>query len=106
MDVLSDTGSYFSDFEGEFGLSKRLADYEVLGVLGKGEYGTVFKVRFAKTGLIYAMKVMKKTDIAKDKLANRIRLERDILAQVKSPFIVELKYAFETENQLVFGLRL
>ena len=36
--------------------NSRLWDYEVLSELGKGEYGTVFKVRCRKDGKLYALK--------------------------------------------------
>ena len=34
----------------------RLADYEILSELGKGEYGTVFLVKSKKNGNSYALK--------------------------------------------------
>ncbi|GAA50339.1 p90 ribosomal S6 kinase [Clonorchis sinensis] len=48
---------------------------------------------------MFAMKVLKKASL---KLRDRVRtkVERDILAAVRHPFIVRLEYAFQTEGRL------
>ncbi|CAK9295556.1 unnamed protein product [Gordionus sp. m RMFG-2023] len=78
------------------------SQFELLKVLGQGSFGKVFLVRKvvgsdAKT--LYAMKVLKKASL---KLRDRIRtkMERDILADVQHPFIVRLRYAFQTQGKL------
>lgn len=78
--------------------------FELLRVLGKGGYGKVFQVRKvqgANTGKIFAMKVLRKAKIvcnAKD--TAHTKAERNILEAVKHPFIVDLKYAFQTGGKL------
>ena len=49
---------------------------------------------------IYAMKVLKKAAL-KIRDRERTRLERNILADVRHPFIVELYYAMQTGTFLV-----
>ncbi|OWK17239.1 RPS6KB2 [Cervus elaphus hippelaphus] len=61
--------------------------FELLRVLGKGNYGKVFQVRKAKI-------VRNAKDTA------HTRAERNILESVKHPFIVELAYAFQTGGKL------
>lgn len=79
-------------------------DFQLLKVLGRGGYGKVFQVK-KTNGLdqdkLYAMKVLKKATIARNaKDTAHTKAERNILECVKNPFIVDLIYAFQTENKL------
>uniref|UniRef100_A0A8C2AXI4 non-specific serine/threonine protein kinase n=1 Tax=Cyprinus carpio TaxID=7962 RepID=A0A8C2AXI4_CYPCA len=76
--------------------------FELLRVLGKGGYGKVFQVRKvsgAGSGKIFAMKVLKKAMIVRNaKDTAHTKAERNILEEVKHPFIVDLIY----NNLLLF----
>ncbi|XP_061658764.1 ribosomal protein S6 kinase beta-1 isoform X1 [Syngnathoides biaculeatus] len=78
--------------------------FELLKVLGKGGYGKVFQVRKVSgstSGKIFAMKVLKKAMIVRNaKDTAHTKAERNILEEVKHPFIVDLMYAFQTEGKL------
>ncbi|CAJ0942062.1 unnamed protein product, partial [Mesorhabditis belari] len=79
-------------------------DFQLLKVLGKGGYGKVFQVR-KLTGndanKIFAMKVLKKATIIRNqKDTAHTKAERNILEAVKSPFICDLHYAFQTNGKL------
>ncbi|AOA64082.1 Serine/threonine-protein kinase [Komagataella phaffii CBS 7435] len=78
-------------------------DFEVLRLLGKGTFGQVYQVRKKDTKRIYAMKVLsKKVIVRKKEIAHTIG-ERDILvttASTASPFIVGLKFSFQTPSDL------
>ncbi|KHJ48251.1 kinase domain protein [Trichuris suis] len=80
------------------------ADFELLKVLGKGGYGKVFQVKKTNgvdSGRIFAMKVLKKASIVRNqKDTAHTKAERNILEAVKSSFIVDLKYAFQTGGKL------
>ncbi|KAL5265469.1 hypothetical protein ACHWQZ_G006249 [Mnemiopsis leidyi] len=81
--------------------------FELMTILGQGSFGKVFLVRKrggVDNGVLYAMKVLKKASL---KVRDRVRtkMERDILAQIKHPFIVDLKYAFQTEGKLYLILQ-
>lgn len=70
-------------------------DFESLRLIGKGNFGKVFLVKKKDTGLYYAMKILKKREIEKKNQRLHTIAERDIMIKSKSPFIVELKYAFQ-----------
>ncbi|KAF2665372.1 serine/threonine protein kinase [Microthyrium microscopicum] len=78
-------------------------DFEVLKLIGKGTFGQVFQVRKRDTQRIYAMKILsKKVIIQKKEIAHTIG-ERNILvrtAMTDSPFIVGLKFSFQTPSDL------
>lgn len=72
----------------------------------KGSFGKVFLVRKTRgrdTDNLYAMKVLKKASL-KIRDRERTRLERNILADVRHPFIVELYYAMQTDGKLYLVL--
>ncbi|KAL6637718.1 hypothetical protein ACP70R_025290 [Stipagrostis hirtigluma subsp. patula] len=58
----------------------RLADFDKLAVLGRGNGGTVYKVRHRETCALYALKVLHQGDAA--------AAEGDILSRTASPFVV------------------
>lgn len=81
-------------------------DFEILRVVGQGAFGKVFQV-VRKTARedgdgdgIYAMKVMRKDTIIKKKHVDYMKAERDILTKVLHPFIVQLRYSFQTKSKL------
>jgi len=88
-----------------------IEDFEIRRVLGTGGFGKVFQV--ARTtgrqrGKIYAMKVLKKAVIVRNKETKEVereinvhaKLERDVLLAVRHPFIVDLHYAFQAGGKV------
>ncbi|KAK1433775.1 hypothetical protein QVD17_10692 [Tagetes erecta] len=80
-------------------------DFEIMRVIGKGSFGKVFQVRRKdKRSMnddgIYAMKVMRKDTIIKNNHVDYMKAERDILTKVVHPFIVQLRYSFQTKTKL------
>ncbi|CAN6322838.1 unnamed protein product [Urochloa humidicola] len=59
----------------------RLADFDRLAVLGRGNGGTVYKVRHRETGALYALKALHHGDAA-------ATAEAEILGRAASPFVV------------------
>ena len=49
---------------------------------------------------VYAMKVLKKQAMKKRNQVNHIKAERKIMELIDFPFIVKLKYAFQTDEKL------
>ncbi|KAF9924451.1 hypothetical protein BGZ65_008318 [Modicella reniformis] len=76
-------------------------DFEILRVLGVGSFGKVYQVRKKDTGRIYAMKVLDKKQVIEQKQVEHTIAERNVLIQaLQSPFIVGLKFSFQTPTKL------
>ncbi|KRX10307.1 Protein kinase-like domain [Pseudocohnilembus persalinus] len=93
--------------QNQVGVSKsaeRLKDFEQLKVLGKGSYAKVTLVRCIQDQKIYAMKILKKAELAKKKQEEHTLTERHILVECDHPFIIQLKASFQTDKKLFFVL--
>ena len=78
-------------------------DFQILKLIGKGTFGQVYQVRKKDTQRIYAMKVLSKKVIIQKKEVAHTLGERNILvrtAMADSPFIVGLKFSFQTPTDL------
>jgi len=75
-------------------------DFELLKVVGKGSFGKVMQVKKKDTGKIYAMKVLKKSHLVARKQVAHTQTERKVLENIEHPFIVSLRFAFQTEDKL------
>lgn len=77
-----------------------LLDFDILTMLGKGNFGKVMKVKHKETGAMLAMKVLRKDMLQKEQDIEHTKTERRLLAKVKHPFVVGLHYAFQTPERL------
>ncbi|ORZ24652.1 kinase-like domain-containing protein [Absidia repens] len=78
-----------------------LDDFEIIKLLGRGAYGKVMLCRHIESGQLYAMKILKKASLlVHKKSAEHTKAERQILEEVRNPFIVQLMYAFQTNDRL------
>lgn len=78
-------------------------DFQILKLIGKGTFGQVYQVMKKDTHRIYAMKVLSKKVIIQKKEVAHTLGERNILvrtAMAASPFIVGLKFSFQTPTDL------
>ncbi|OHT11747.1 Serine/threonine-protein kinase psk1 [Tritrichomonas foetus] len=88
---------------------KRLSmdDFTILSVLGKGYYGKVLLVKHKITGKLYAIKVIPKAKVIKSRQLDIVFNEQAVLRKArnsKSSFIVNYKFAFQTDTKFYFGL--
>ncbi len=74
--------------------------FEILEYLGSGSFGKVFKVRLKSTNEIFAMKVINKSLLIKNKLLRYAKTECNILKKSNCPFIIKLHYSFQTPENL------
>ncbi|OCH92893.1 Pkinase-domain-containing protein [Obba rivulosa] len=76
-------------------------DFEFLKLIGRGTFGRVFQVRKRDTKRIYAMKVLSKREIiAKKEVAHTIGERKILQRSLESPFLVGLKFSFQTDTDL------
>jgi serine/threonine protein kinase len=80
---------------------QRIGDYEVLGVLGAGGMGKVFKVRNVISDRIEAMKILLPDLAGQKELGERFLREIKLLAGLNHPNIASLRTALTVGNQLV-----
>lgn len=78
--------------------------FDLLKVIGKGSFGKVYVVRKKDTNRIYAMKVLRKSQIISRSEVTHTMAEKTVLAKVRNPFIVPLKFAFQSPNKLYLVL--
>ncbi|CAD8139887.1 unnamed protein product [Paramecium octaurelia] len=72
--------------------------FQVIGLIGKGSFGEVYLVQ--KSNQLYAMKVLHKNRIMKQNLTRYALTERNVLSITSHPFIVKLRFAFQTQDKL------
>ena len=84
-------------------------NFKAIMKLGQGSFGIVYlveKLRIdaqgeqQKTGKFFAMKILNKKQILGQNLVKYAKTERDVLTYTAHPFIVGLKYAFQTPEKL------
>ena len=81
--------------------NKRMGDYEILGELGAGGMGKVYRVRNVLSDRIEAMKVLLPDLAGRQELAARFLREIKVLASLNHPNIAQLRTAVTMDNQLV-----
>ncbi len=81
--------------------NKRMGDYEILGELGAGGMGKVYRVRNVLSDRIEAMKVLLPDLAGRQELAARFLREIKVLASLNHPNIAQLRTAVTLDNQLV-----
>jgi serine/threonine protein kinase len=81
-------------------LNITINDFEFLKVIGKGYFGKVSQVRYKEDQNIFALKTLKKNKLKEAKQIQHTKTERRILEFVNHPFIVSLKFAFQSETKL------
>jgi serine/threonine protein kinase len=81
----------------------KLDDFRLVQTVGKGGFGKVLKVqnlRGSGKGKIYAMKILRKQHVVDTRQVKTTKTERRILQQIDHPFVVKLRYAFQSSSKL------
>ena len=84
-----------------FQVGDKVGDYQIIGVLGAGGMGRVYKVKNLISDRIDAMKVLLPDLANESDLADRFLREIKVLASLNHPNIAGLHTAFRLENQLL-----
>ncbi|KAJ3127043.1 hypothetical protein HK100_009963 [Physocladia obscura] len=93
------------------------SDFDIKEQIGKGAFARVHVIKFkeqkyeecanmtaSQLGRTYAIKSLRKADIVKTKQIKHVMSEKNILAMLKSPFIVELVTTFQDQKHLYLVL--
>ena len=84
--------------------SLKIEDFELMKVVGKGSFGKVMQVKKRDTQRIYALKTIRKAHIISRSEVAHTLAERSVLSQINNPFIVPLKFTFQSPEKLYFVL--
>ncbi|EGN98970.1 hypothetical protein SERLA73DRAFT_181726 [Serpula lacrymans var. lacrymans S7.3] len=90
------------DFDSEV----NLFHFDLHKAVGKGAFGKVRVVEHKKSKKLYALKYIDKARCIKQKAVANIIQERRLLEEIDHPFIVNLRYAFQDDENCFFVLDL
>jgi 3-phosphoinositide dependent protein kinase-1 len=76
----------------------------VLKRLGEGSFSTVILARYRADARLYAVKVLNKSLIVRNKVIDYVRNERNILDGLHHPGIAALHFTFQDAESLYMGL--
>ncbi|KAF8962727.1 kinase-like domain-containing protein [Flammula alnicola] len=90
------------DFDGEV----TLYHFDLHRAVGKGAFGKVRVVEHKRSKQLYALKYIDKARCIRQKAVANIIQERRLLEEIDHPFIVNLRYAFQDDENCFFVLDL
>ncbi|XP_071452732.1 serine/threonine-protein kinase PLK4 [Hetaerina americana] len=85
---------------------EQIEEYEVLNLLGKGGFASVYRAKCSKSGLEVAIKMIDKKLMKAAGMVDRVRQEVAIHSRLKHPAILELYTFFEDSNYVYLVLEL
>jgi serine/threonine protein kinase len=85
----------------------KLEDFDMPYLLGKGGFATVYLAELKENkrkglDIKYAMKQIPKKRLFERRVVENLKIERQVLADIKSPFIIELSFAFQDKQNCYF----
>lgn len=80
--------------------------FYLLRSVGKGAFGKVRVVQHKQTKALYALKYINKQRIVAQRAVSNIIQERRLLEEIDSPFVCNLRYAFQDDENLFMVLDL
>ena len=92
-----------SEFNVNLSINKEKIDinsFNIIKLIGKGSFGRVYLIELKSNKKKYAMKVIEKNLILKQNIMKYIITEKNVLSKIKHPFIVQLYYSFQNDENL------
>ena len=83
---------------------KKKEDFVFGKILGEGSYSTVVLAKEVATEREFAIKILVKQHIIKEKKVPQVSREKEVLAMTNHPFIVHLFFTFQDKENLYYGL--
>ena len=87
-------------------IGQTMSGYQIIGLLGRGGMGKVFKVRNVISDRVEAMKVLLDDATAAPDLTERFLREIKLVASLEHPNIAALRTAFQADHQLIMIMEL
>ncbi|KZS90293.1 AGC/NDR protein kinase [Sistotremastrum niveocremeum HHB9708] len=82
----------------------KVDQFHIIAQVGQGGYGEVFLARKSDTGEVCALKKMRKKTLSKMNEVHHVLVERDILTATKTPWLVQLLYAFQDPQHVYLAM--
>lgn len=79
-------------------------NFDIIAVIGRGFYGKVMLCQHSETHERVAVKSIRKSTLFQTNKVHTVLSERNVLSRVNHPFIVSLKFAFQTPAKFYLGL--
>lgn len=85
-------------------ITKQFKDFDIGRSLGEGSFSSVHIATDRESGAVYAIKILSKAQIVKEKKIKYVNVEKQVLYQCRHRNIIELYYTFQTSDCLYFVL--
>ena len=83
---------------------RRMGDYELLGVLGRGGMGEVYRARHVHLDRVVALKILPEHSLCDSQAISRFKQERKLLARLDHPHIVRALDAREEGGKYMLAM--
>ncbi|KAL5019256.1 hypothetical protein ScPMuIL_004978 [Solemya velum] len=85
-------------------IKKTPEDFIFGKVIGEGSYSTVYLAKELSSGKEFAIKVLEKKHIMRERKGDYVMREKEVLMKLNHPFFIRLYYTFQDEDRLYFVL--
>jgi serine/threonine protein kinase len=77
-----------------------ISDFDIIKPISRGAFGKVYLATKKTTNDLFAIKVIRKSDIVRKNMVQQIMTERSVMSLASSPSVVSMFYAFHSKNYL------
>jgi serine/threonine kinase 32 len=90
----------------DFDAEVNLYHFSLHSAVGKGAFGKVRVVEHKRSKQLYALKYIDKSRCIRQKAVSNVIQERRLLEEIEHPFVVNMRYAFQDDENCFFVLDL
>lgn len=85
-------------------VKKKPSDFIFGKMIGEGSFSNVFLAKEISTKKEFAIKVLEKRHIIREKKTPYVQREKEVLLRLNHPFFIKLHFTFQDDDRLYFGL--